>query len=131
MQVPGSFLPPEDASRIVLSVELPPNATARRHREDDGRSLKNVKDINGVESVFVLGGASPKGDLELRRATVTLALQKLDQSLVKKLVNDFLGRSRSSARTCPRSRFTAASARNGISRRKSSPSSVTSPTSAS
>ena len=26
-QVPGSFLPPEDSSRIVLSVELPPNAT--------------------------------------------------------------------------------------------------------
>ena len=39
----------------------------------------------------MLGGASPKGDLELRRATVTLVLDKLDQSLVKKLVNDVLG----------------------------------------
>ncbi len=39
----------------------------------------------------MLGGASPKGELELRRATVTLALDKLDQSLVKKLVNDVLG----------------------------------------
>ncbi len=52
---------------------------------------KGVKDIDGVESVFVLGGASPKGDLELRRATITLTLHKLDQWLSKKLVNDLLG----------------------------------------
>ncbi|KRB61868.1 ABC transporter permease [Rhizobium sp. Root708] len=90
-QVPGSFLPPEDASRIVLSVELPPNATLDDTDATTDEVYKNVKDINGVESVFVLGGASPKGDLELRRATVTLALQKLDQSLVKRLVNDALG----------------------------------------
>ncbi len=90
-QVPGSFLPPEDASRIVLSVELPPNATLDDTEATTDEVYRNVKDINGVESVFVLGGASPKGDLELRRATVTLALQKLDQSLVKKLVNDVLG----------------------------------------
>ncbi|KQV10781.1 ABC transporter permease [Rhizobium sp. Root1203] len=90
-QVPGSFLPPEDASRIVLSVELPPNATLDDTEATTDEVFKNVEGINGVESVFVLGGASPKGDLELRRATVTLALQKLDQSLVKKLVNDFLG----------------------------------------
>lgn len=90
-QVPGSFLPPEDASRIVLSVELPPNATLDDTEATTDEIFRNVKDINGVDSVFVLGGASPKGDLELRRATVTLALQKLDQSLLKKLVNDFLG----------------------------------------
>ncbi len=91
-QVPGSFLPPEDASRIVLSVELPPNATL----DETGKTTKaiydRVHDINGVESVFVLGGASPKGDLELRRATVTLSLQKLDHSLLKKVVNDVLGK---------------------------------------
>ncbi len=90
-QVPGSFLPPEDASRIVLSVELPPNATLEDTEATTDEVYKNVQGINGVESVFVLGGASPKGELELRRATVTLALQKLDQSLVKKLVNDLLG----------------------------------------
>lgn len=90
-QVPGSFLPPEDASRIVLSVELPPNATLDDTEATTDEIFRNVKDINGVDSVFVLGGASPKGDLELRRATVTLALHKLDQSLLKKLVNDFLG----------------------------------------
>ncbi|OWK24403.1 hypothetical protein AJ87_22120 [Rhizobium yanglingense] len=71
-QVPGSFLPPEDASRIVLSVELPPNATLEDTEQTSNAIYNKVKDINGVESVFVLGGASPKGDLELRRATITL-----------------------------------------------------------
>jgi HAE1 family hydrophobic/amphiphilic exporter-1 len=91
-QVPGSFLPPEDASRISLSVELPPNASLADTERTTDEIYRRVKDINGVDTVFVLGGASPKGDLELRRATVTLNLHKLDHSLVKKLVNDVAGR---------------------------------------
>ncbi|MCG5479356.1 MAG: efflux RND transporter permease subunit, partial [Ensifer alkalisoli] len=47
--------------------------------------------IDGVEDVFVLGGASPKGDLELRRAAVTILLGKLDHSLVNRIVNDVIG----------------------------------------
>lgn len=89
--VPGSFLPPDDASRIVLSLELPPNARLDDTEKATDIVYDRVKDIADVDSVFVLGGASPKGDLELRRATVTLALHKIDHSLVKKLVNDVLG----------------------------------------
>ncbi|MBB4101931.1 efflux RND transporter permease subunit [Allorhizobium borbori] len=91
MQVPGSFMPPEDNGRIVLSVELPPNATL----EDTGRATDELyarlHDIDGVDSVFILGGASPKGELELRRAAITLNLGKIDHSLVKSLVNKGLG----------------------------------------
>ncbi|PZM14004.1 efflux RND transporter permease subunit [Rhizobium tubonense] len=90
-QVPGSFIPTEDASRIVLSVELPPTARLGDTEQVTDEVYRLLKGTDGVESIFVLGGASPKGDLELRRATVTLALNKLDQSLVKKLVNDVLG----------------------------------------
>ena len=90
-QVPGSFLPPEDSSRIVLSVELPPNATLDETSSTTDLIYDAVRDIDGVESVFVLGGASPKGDLELRRATVRVILQNIDHSLVKMLVNDGLG----------------------------------------
>ncbi|MGY5775920.1 efflux RND transporter permease subunit [Rhizobium sp. LEGMi135b] len=91
MFVPGSFIPPEDSSRIVLSAELPPNARLDDTEQATNEIYRRVKSIDGVDSVFVLGGASPKGDLELRRATVTLTLGKLDQSLAKKLVNDVLG----------------------------------------
>ncbi|WP_337267614.1 efflux RND transporter permease subunit [Oryzifoliimicrobium ureilyticus] len=90
-RVPGSFLPPEDASRIVLSTELPPNARLADTEQMTDIVYQKVKDIDGVANVFVLGGASPKGELELRRATVTINLQKLDHSLLKRLVNDVLG----------------------------------------
>ncbi|MDO9415005.1 efflux RND transporter permease subunit [Pararhizobium sp.] len=91
MQVPGSFLPPEDASRVVLSVELPPDAMLEDTDRTSSMIRDKIKDIDGIESIFVLGGASPKGDLELRRASVTVILKKLDHSLINKLVNGVLG----------------------------------------
>lgn len=90
-QVPGSFLPPDDASRVTLSVELPPNATLDETDRTTTQIYHALRDINGVESVFILGGASPKGDLELRRATVNVLLQHIDHSLLKLVVNKGLG----------------------------------------
>lgn len=90
-QVPGSFLPPEDNSRVTLSVELPPNATLDETSATTNAIYAAVRDIPGVESVFVLGGASPKGDLEMRRATVRVILEHIDHSLLKTLVNKGLG----------------------------------------
>ena len=91
MTVPGSFLPPEDASRIVLSVELPPDAMLEDTDKTTAQIYDRIKDLDGVEGIFVLGGASPKGDLELRRATISVMLAKLDHSLLNKVVNDVLG----------------------------------------
>ncbi|MEB2842858.1 efflux RND transporter permease subunit [Endobacterium cereale] len=90
-KVPGSFLPPEDSSRVVLSVELPPNATLEETDATSAQIYNVVKDLDGVESVFVLGGASPKGDLELRRATIRVILGNMDHSLVKTIVNKGFG----------------------------------------
>ncbi len=90
-QVPGSFLPPDDASRVTLSVELPPNATLDETDRTTTEIFHAIRDIDGVESVFILGGASPKGDLELRRATVNVILEHIDHSLLKTLVNKGLG----------------------------------------
>ncbi len=90
--VPGSFLPPEDNSRVSLSIELPPDAMLADTDRTTTEIYNRVKDIDGVENVFVLGGASPKGDLELRRAAVTVLLDKLDHSLINKVVNDVIGR---------------------------------------
>ncbi|MDE1157927.1 MAG: efflux RND transporter permease subunit [Neorhizobium sp.] len=91
-KVPGSFMPPDDSSRVVLSVELPPNASLEETASTTDRIYNAVRGIDGVQSVFVLGGASPKGDLELRRATVRVILGNIDHSLVKTLVNKGLGR---------------------------------------
>ena len=59
MGVPGSFIPPDDSSRITVSVELPPGSTL----DDTDRTTKvivdKIKDIPYIENIFILGGASP------------------------------------------------------------------------
>ncbi|MDZ4309417.1 MAG: efflux RND transporter permease subunit [Cypionkella sp.] len=91
VQVPGSFLPPEDVSRISISVELPPGSTLAETDKTTAEIRDHIKDVAWVENVFVIGGASPKGDLDVRRASVTVTLVKLDHSLLLKLSQ--LGRS--------------------------------------
>jgi multidrug efflux pump subunit AcrB len=85
MQVPGSFIPPEDVSRIPISVELPPGATLDDTDKVTEEMRQAIKGIDGIEDVFVLGGASPTGQLDVRRASVTVLLDPLDHSLGFKL----------------------------------------------
>ena len=35
-----------------------------------------IQEIDGVESIFVLGGSSPTGDRDIRRASVTVILRQ-------------------------------------------------------
>ncbi len=73
--LPTAFIPPEDQSRAVLAVELPPGS-----RLDDTRAKTNeiaaaYRKIPEVTSVFVIGGTTPTGDdQEVRRAQVTVNL---------------------------------------------------------
>lgn len=92
MQVPGSFLPPEDSGRVTLSVELPPSTSLNETNRTTRAIYDRVKDIEGVQDVFILGGSSPKGDLSITKATVTLLLKHKEASLVTALVNDLGGK---------------------------------------
>ncbi len=85
LQVPGAFMPPEDVSRISVSVELPPGSTLAETDRTTQAMAKAIEDIEGIESVFVLGGASPTGDLDVRLASLTVVLEKLDHRLLYKL----------------------------------------------
>jgi multidrug efflux pump subunit AcrB len=85
LRIPGSFIPPEDVSRIPISVELPPGATLEETDRTTQKLAARIRDIDGVNSVFVLGGTSPTGDRDVRRASVTVLLDKLDHSLVHRL----------------------------------------------
>ncbi|MEH7828536.1 efflux RND transporter permease subunit [Gemmobacter denitrificans] len=85
LQVPGSFLPPEDVSRISVSVELPPGATLQETERTTDQMYDLIKDVEGVERILVVGGTSPTGDLDLRRASIAVILEKLDHSLLHKL----------------------------------------------
>ncbi len=87
MQVPGAFMPPEDVSRISVSVELPPGSTLEETDRTTQAMTRAIEDIEGIESVFVLGGASPTGDLDVRLASLTVVLEKLDHRLLFKLAS--------------------------------------------
>ncbi|MBB4006511.1 efflux RND transporter permease subunit [Allorhizobium taibaishanense] len=91
LRVPTSFMPPEDAGRVTLSVELPPNATLAETEIRARQITAALQPLPGVEAVFVQGGTSPAGDLELRRAAVTLHLFRIEHSLVKTVVNKLIG----------------------------------------
>lgn len=85
LRIPGSFIPPEDVSRIPISVELPPGSTLADTDRTTEAIRAAIADVEGVRDIFVLGGASPKGDRDVRRASVTVLLDRLDHSLLKRL----------------------------------------------
>ena len=85
LQVPGSFLPPEDVSRISISVELPPGSTLEDTDAKTQEMVDAIADLDGIKDVFVLGGSSPRGDLDIRRASIAVVLERLDHSLLLKL----------------------------------------------
>ncbi|TGD43300.1 efflux RND transporter permease subunit [Pseudotabrizicola sediminis] len=85
VQIPGSFLPPEDVSRIAVSVELPPGTTLAETEVTTKAIYTAIEDVGWIDNVFILGGSSPTGDLDVRRASVTILLTRLDHSLLLKL----------------------------------------------
>lgn len=83
-RIPGSFIPPEDVSRVPISLELPPGATLAETDAVAADVQARIGGIEGVADVFVLGGVSPMGERDIRRATVTVILERLDHSLLRK-----------------------------------------------
>jgi multidrug efflux pump subunit AcrB len=73
--LPSGFIPPEDASRIVFSLELPPGSRLEDTRAATDELTKLMREVPEVENVYVIGGAGPTGTLESRRATVVADLK--------------------------------------------------------
>jgi HAE1 family hydrophobic/amphiphilic exporter-1 len=72
--LPTGFIPDEDTSRVVISAELPPGARLDDTREMTDEVTRRLQQIPEVASVFALGGTSPTGTLELRRASINVRL---------------------------------------------------------
>jgi hypothetical protein len=87
LQVPGSLFPEEDQSRFQIAVELPPGSTLEQTEEATDAITAAIREVEGVERVMVTGGASPTGGLDVRRATVTVILERLDNTLERKLLD--------------------------------------------
>ncbi len=90
--LPTGFLPDEDTSRIVVSMELPPGETLADTRDTSDRITKLLRTIPEVKSVFVLGGTTPTGTREIRRASIVVRLvpkseRKISQKRMKAVIS--------------------------------------------
>lgn len=93
--LPTGFMPDEDTSRLVVSVELPPGSTLEDTRRSTDHAVRILKSVPEIDSVFVLGGSSPTGGLEIRKAALFVHLvpkteRKLTQKDLKIVIADKL-----------------------------------------
>ncbi len=83
--LPTGFMPDEDTSRLVVSVELPPGSTLEDTRRSTDHMVTLLKTIPEVSSVFVLGGTTPTGGLEVRKSSLFVHLvPKTERTLPQK-----------------------------------------------
>jgi len=72
--LPSGFIPDGDESRIVISAELPPGARLEDTQTMTDAVYANLKGIPEIKSVYALGGTSPTGQLDVRRAALIVRL---------------------------------------------------------
>ncbi len=72
--LPTGFMPNEDSARIVVQAELPPGAKLEDTRVVTDDITRRLKQLPEVSSVFVMGGTTPTGSLEVRKSAVILRL---------------------------------------------------------
>ena len=72
--LPTGFIPKEDASRIVVSLELPPGSTLEKTQKVTDEAITSLQELPEVRSILVIGGKSPTGTSEVRRAALTVNL---------------------------------------------------------
>ncbi len=83
--LPSGFIPDEDTSRVVVNVELPPGTRLDQTRDTTDAIVKSLKTMPEIQHVFVLGGTSPTGLLEVRNAALFITLvPKTERTLAQK-----------------------------------------------
>ncbi|MBX9683541.1 MAG: efflux RND transporter permease subunit [Hyphomicrobium sp.] len=93
--LPTGFIPDEDTSRVVASAEFPPGTPLKETRDRTDDMVKVLRTIPEVAQVFVLGGTSPTGQLEVRRASLFIKLvpkteRKISQKQLKTVIAEKL-----------------------------------------
>ncbi|HVJ76347.1 MAG TPA: efflux RND transporter permease subunit [Hyphomicrobium sp.] len=72
--LPTGFVPDEDTSRVVVAIELPPGTQLDMTKTKTDQMVKLLHTIPEISQVFVLGGTSPTGQLDIRRASLFVQL---------------------------------------------------------
>ncbi|MGB8816720.1 MAG: efflux RND transporter permease subunit [Rhizobiaceae bacterium] len=83
--LPSGFIPKIDVARVITSLELPPGSALEQTREITDKATAALRQMPEVKRVYVVGGVSPTGLLEKRRATVIVELfHKTERTLKQK-----------------------------------------------
>jgi multidrug efflux pump subunit AcrB len=90
--LPTGFIPEGDESRMVFNVELPPGSRLEDTRAKTEEILAIIEKNQHVESVFVLGGSSPLGDVSTRSAAIFVNLKRKADGVVPGLLNPNIDR---------------------------------------
>ncbi|MGL4635777.1 MAG: efflux RND transporter permease subunit [Beijerinckiaceae bacterium] len=72
--LPTGFIPPEDSARTVLALELPPGVTLETQRQKTDEAVRRIREIPEVTQVLIVGGSSPTGQREVRKAAAYVKL---------------------------------------------------------
>ena len=72
--LPSGFIPKVDVARVIVSLELPPGSKLDETRSVTDKAVGIIHEIKEVKRVYVIGGVSPKGEAEARRATLIVEL---------------------------------------------------------
>ncbi len=72
--LPSGFIPKIDVARVITSLELPPGSSLEQTREITDKATAALRQMPEIKRVYVVGGVSPTGLLEKRRATVIVEL---------------------------------------------------------
>jgi multidrug efflux pump subunit AcrB len=82
--LPSGFIPKIDVARIIASIELPPGASLADTRIVTDKATVDLRaKIPEIKRVYVIGGSSPTGQLEKRRATLIIELVHKSQRSIK------------------------------------------------
>ncbi len=107
--LPSGFLPTNDISRSMLSVELPPGATIEETQHVADRITSTMREQPEVASVYATAGGGGQGGLamiagEVRKATIVINLKPRDQRSVSQ--SDFQTRLSAAMSAIPDIRYT-------------------------
>ena len=87
--LPSGFIPGEDASRIVVSMELPPGTPIEGTRIVADEVNAAIGDVPGIDQIYIVGGANATGSRETRLGTITLDLaHKSERSFSQKDIEE-------------------------------------------
>jgi multidrug efflux pump subunit AcrB len=81
--LPSGFIPKVDVARVITSLELPPGSSLEETRQVTDKATAALRTMPEVKRIYVIGGVSPVGSLEKRRATLIVELVHKTERAIK------------------------------------------------